>query len=326
MQLPALRHSPGPPITIDGSRSQYRNQYYPRVSEFLQALPMVKVDPISGIQPQVTGKPFGLGFDLDFPQAFSAAVGYYDNNTDIGQLTGDPALTQRFPIVFAQLGLRFEYPRIDGIVTMPGTAGDGAERQMYASISATLAALDTALVRGAFDPAETPTELLGLAQLAETTSREMAAGNDLDFDIADLVTRITPSGMAAGEGVQCLVTGVKGHRRLQMTTAGMQGNSGWRVDKRTGLTVFHYRGLPVYRADVDEATTSTIFAVNMGGTGINLLHAVGTAETFGLVCDEEPMTTTRANSKYVVHGAFALVPWEISANFALTGVELPPVP
>jgi hypothetical protein len=96
---------------------------------------------------------------------------------------------------------------------------------------------------------------------------------------------------------------------LIKSAGGQSGLSGFRFDERLGRPCYHYLGLPYYLVPTDESTTGRLYGANFGRTGLCLVHAIGTKKTFGLAVDEmvDPVSLQK---RKVVHGAYALVPWE----------------
>lgn len=60
LTLQNLRSGGAEQIVFDGSRPLFRLGQYPRVSEFLQALPMIKADPVGGAGPTANGGAFTM--------------------------------------------------------------------------------------------------------------------------------------------------------------------------------------------------------------------------------------------------------------------------
>lgn len=320
MSLQSLRRSGGDAVIFDGSRPLFRVGGYPRVSELLQALPMIKADPVGATPPASTGAAFTMKVTVQRVDGALPQATFYDNNTDLAELANG-LNSEDFNV--ARIGERFSVPKIDANVTARGTALDGAEWRMYAAASATLQAVDTAIARGT--SVGQVAEIVGLQTLASNWGRATATSGDIDQDARQAIAEVCPSGMGAGEGPTCLATGTTGLRRLMASTVGQSASSGWKFDKRTGLMVYHYQGLPVYRTDVLEQTTTRLYAINLGGTGLNLVHTVGTPDTFGLVCEADALSTSRASQDFVVHGAFGLVLWEPEAIYEVSGIALTPV-
>jgi hypothetical protein len=99
-------------------------------------------------------------------------------------------------------------------------------------------------------------------------------------------------------------------RSLMASPGGMTGSSGWRMDVRTGLNVYHYQGLPVYRCNLPDSSLEDpeigyLLAANLGRDGLCLVHAYGTADTLGIQVDEEPAAPQQGQVRYAVHGAWA---------------------
>ena len=144
MNLQGLRHTGGQPISFDGSRPLWRVGLYPRVSEFLQALPMLKGDPISGSQPDAGNAAFVMKVTVSRPNVLPT-VGYYDNLADITAVYASTVAATDYNVV--RLGAKFIVPKLDAVSNAVGTAADGPEARMYACASAVLQRLDTGIAR-----------------------------------------------------------------------------------------------------------------------------------------------------------------------------------
>jgi hypothetical protein len=59
-----------------------------------------------------------------------------------------------------------------------------------------------------------------------------------------------------------------------------------------------------------ETAGGVIYAANLGPTGLQMIHAFGTADTFGVAVQETPVTSATGTREVTVHGAWALVLWE----------------
>jgi hypothetical protein len=321
MILQNLRSAGAEQIVFDGSRPLFRVGQYPRVSEFLQALPMIKADPVGAAGPTADGGAFTMKLTVQRALTVPSAT-WYDNAIagNIAEVTSGLSSTD---YTIARVGAQFSVPRLDAQAAARNTALDPAEWRMYIAASAALKTLDTALARGA--AAQSPANVVGLAALSTASGRTDVTSNNVDQDVRRALYEIRCSGMGAGEGATCLVTGPTGWRRLLASAVGASSAGMFKTDPRTGLNVFHYQGIPVYRTNVDESATTRLYAINLGGTGLNLVYTAGTPDTFGLACEEDPLAIGKATEGYVVHGAFGLVPWEVEAMFEITGINLNPV-
>jgi hypothetical protein len=72
------------------------------------------------------------------------------------------------------------------------------------------------------------------------------------------------------------------------------------------------------------AGATSLYAANLGPNGLQLVHAYGSGQTFGLQVDEEPTQSTTATHGLVVHGAWALAAWESSALRHFSGLAVKP--
>jgi hypothetical protein len=144
-----------------------------------------------------------------------------------------------------------------------------------------------------------------------------------DKAVRAIIEKVTCNGdSGVGDGLDGLFAGPKTIRTLMTTSAGQSGASGWRRDARTGRFVYHYMGIPVYRVDNTESTTGTLWGANLGPSGLCVVHAFGSAESFGLVAEETPVTSLTGAREITVHGAWALVAWEQTSLYEMTGITL----
>ena len=87
--------------------------------------------------------------------------------------------------------------------------------------------------------------------------------------------------------------------------------------------MFHYQGVPYFRSDVLTVTnTTSLYAANLGPTGLNLVFAHGSPESFGLAMDRVSATAGIAIADVLVHGAYALALWEDEALYEITGIDV----
>jgi hypothetical protein len=96
------------------------------------------------------------------------------------------------------------------------------------------------------------------------------------------------------------------------------------VDPRTGLMIYHFLGVPFYRCEVanDAEGKAQLFAVNLGPTGLTMVHAYGSAETYGLEVEQEPTHPQIAARDILVHGAWTLAMWDPGSLFGVQGITL----
>lgn len=322
-----LRQAAQESILFDASRPLFRVGGSTRVSEFLQAITMIKGSPMGGAGPTTNSSiPYTLQVTVQRINGALPTAAYYDNLLPAAGLTNINSGMTTTNFIGARVGARFALPRIDAQVTAQGTAVDGVEVRTYAAAQSVLRFLDTQIIQGTglAGGSNQIATLNGLDSLAVGT-QSFTATASLETDIRNLLTLVTPSGTGAGDGPHCLVGGTLAMRRLMATATGQNGQSGWRVDRRTGLMIYHYMGIPFYRADVVQGATTTIYAVNLGGTGLNLVYGYGSTDSFGLVVESDPVVAPLATSEYMVHGAYALVAWELESVAKVTGVTNSPL-
>lgn len=106
------------------------------------------------------------------------------------------------------------------------------------------------------------------------------------------------------------------------------GSCCWKHDPRTGLSVFHYLGVPFYRANVEPREGGEggayLFAANLGPTGLCVVHAYGTRESYGLEVDVESTNAAKVARDIVVHGAWQLIAWEDGAVYGYHSLDITP--
>ena len=71
-----------------------------------------------------------------------------------------------------------------------------------------------------------------------------------------------------------------------------------------------------------ETTTGPLYAVNLGATGLCLVHAYGTVASYGLEVEELAIDPTTGYRQFVVHGAYALVAWEAEAIYGVSNTPI----
>lgn len=88
--------------------------------------------------------------------------------------------------------------------------------------------------------------------------------------------------------------------------------------------LYHYLGVPYYRCNIAPAVASEhyLFAANLGPTGFALVHAYGSAATYGLEVEEERTNPGKAARDLIVHGAYTLALWDDGALFGYQKVPL----
>jgi len=306
-------------LALDASRLLFRVGGGTKVSELLYAIPMVRGEPVQGVAPSTGGGAFSMKVSVQRISGALPAAGYYDNNNDLTEITSGLATAVDFPV--ARLGLRFSVPQLDVHATAPHTAADLAEHRTFTAAACILQKLDTDLIQGS--GAAQPQNIKGLTALLPT-ARKVATSGNLEVDVGSIIKNIFPNGSGAGEGIDALLGNAQVLRKLQTTLTGQGGRSGYGPDARTGLpNVYHYMGIPFYRCDVPTVTNlTTLYGVNFGGTGVNLIYTQGTAETFGLSSEVEPIAGSRASQAVSVHGGYALALWEEEAAYGITGIDV----
>ncbi len=94
--------------------------------------------------------------------------------------------------------------------------------------------------------------------------------------------------------------------------------------RRRGRDVYHYMGLPFYRAEFPdsdpEGTEGFLLAMNLGPNGVHLLHAYGSAASLGLQVDPLPVNPSTGTTDYLVHGAFTITTWDPMAMYLAENV------
>lgn len=310
----------------DLSRNIFQVGKNTRVGDFLRAIPKVFGRPVAS-----AGNATG---DLYVPvqrvsgAAASPVVLY--NGASASLATGYDTLSAAVEYKIARLGLSVSVPKIDAIAAPSFTAGNQAAWRLQAASAEIVRQLNMYLTEGTGGEAPVPA-FKGLAQLCTDAGRELTAGaKPIDYYAQFALGEINPTDRGEGAGPTCLLGGMYAMRALMKTTAGQTGLSGWRFDARVGRTVYHFMGVPFYRiyedsdtdAEGSAPTTLRLFAANFGPTGLALVHAYGTVDTMGLQIDEESTSATTASQRYTVHGAYALVPWENEAIYAVNGITV----
>lgn len=289
-------------------------------AEFLQALPKVKGSPLEVIpsdgEAAATQLRVRVQRDIKWSATASSLI-YTDVGTDISLMP--TVLLTPFESVLARIGLRISALKIDSAVA-PALSRDPSAWRVPSAANRLLQSLDAMIgqgVAGAFD---------GLKDLADGAGRFVdATGLSLEQVAANLLTKISTTGRGCGEGVHCLVGNDTVLTALMQTaTAKNNATCGWRHDPRTGLVVYHYLGIPYYRCNIvtDELEGEYLFAANLGPTGLALVHAYGTAETYGLEVEQEPTAPHTASRDIIVHGAYALLLWDPGAIYGYKKVPL----
>ncbi|MBL8677633.1 MAG: hypothetical protein JNK05_00590 [Myxococcales bacterium] len=249
--------------------------------------------------------------------------GAYDNLFPPSSAVSTALATQSFPM--ARIAMLAETLKIDSAVTPMGTSQNPSDWMVQSASFIVARALDFAIAQGT--GSETPVPYFpGLGALSVgRTSPEASLGSTFEQAVRNLLVKVTPNGGGAGEGLHCLIGGPTVLRMLMATATGQSGTSGWRTDSRTGLLVYHYMGIPFYRTavgDTGEPLTAKLYAANLGETGLQLVHAYGTPDSFGIEADELPITSNTASRAYTVHGAWALQLWEPEGIYEMTDIAI----
>lgn len=314
--------SPGQ--TIDASRTLFRVGTSAKVSDALSALTFVKGSPLMGNVSGVSATALQVQVQrlsaIVQPATYDlAAPTVTDTKTTLGPVT---------TFALSRFGARVQVPLIDEAVTVSGTTQDYADFQMQAAAVGLIRRLDLNIGKG--DSATTPFGFDGLSKIASVAGRTIVS-SAFAADVRQLIASITPNGASGtGDGIDCFFGGPLTLRKLMNLAATQGGNGEFRRDFRTGRTVFHYMGIPYYRTETSELATITggrLYGANLGQTGLQLIHAYGSSDTFGIAVQETPVTAATGTREITVQGAWALVLWENEAimelnNFDLTATAL----
>lgn len=291
------------------------------VAEFLQAVPKVKGRPL-----QATGSNAipTLQVSVQRADASITAMPLYDASTPVPSGVTDLGTAETFTL--ARLGLKIAAMKVDAAAAPLNAARNPVEPRVRMATADLLRNLNTLLAVGDVGAPD----FKSLNQLAtdHLTRIDVTLFASPAQAAARALPMVCPTGNGAGEGPHCLV-GNDDMLAALMRSAVASSDCGWRRDARTGLFVYHYQGVPFYRAPLlttvvedPPATVSPLFAINLGATGLALVHAYGTAESLGLQVDEEPTQTTTATQGLLVHGAWSLVAWEPEAFFVCQNVNV----
>jgi hypothetical protein len=290
-------------------------------AELLQALPRVKGSPLTvtpSSDPAVATKLAVLvQADTKWNKSPSEVV-YTDLTTSVTE--GPKTLEGQIIFDVARIGLRVTGLKIDSAVA-PALSRDPSSWRVAAATNRLLQALDTMIGQGI--PGDVFNGLRDLAfgagHLGDATSLT------LEKAAANLLADVSTTGNGCGEGAHCLIGNNAVLKALMLTdTAKGNASCGWKHDPRTGLTVFHYLGVPFYRSNITASPEEGeyLFAANLGPAGLALVHAYGTAETCGLEVEQEPTNPALAARDLIVHGAYALVVWDPGAIFGYKKVSV----
>lgn len=333
LQIPNLRRRVSG-ATVAAQRDLSRPQFslgrndttnVEKVGEILYALPMVKAN---GLElADLTQSAEKLSFDVTHPSAALPDPAFYDDSganppSDIFSLAlEDPTATALTRLDVARIGVQFRTPKIDLSSTPRGAAFNQFEWRAQAAATAVLRKVNKMVAQG--DPTPFPRSFRGLKKLAVDWSRRQAAtfGANAEAAVRDLIANVYPAAHGAGAGPDCLIGGTRGMRRLMTTNSGQRGMSGFRVDARTGLFLYHYMGIPFYRTEVEASGTplsEPLYAANLGPSGLHLVYAYGTPDTFGLTLEELPSAQEVGSLRFMTHGSYALAAWDKEAIYEVT--------
>jgi hypothetical protein len=287
-------------------------------AEFLQALRFVKGSPLT-VTPGVTmAMPTVLSVSVQRDSNWTGDADdmvYNDIATSVFAGPVETGLSTTLPL--ARLGLRVTGLKIDSAVA-PSASRDPSAWRVAAASNRLLMAVD-ATVGG------DGTLFPSLSTLATSVGHLATSVGSLDDEAIDLLGRVSATGRGCGEGVHALVGKPKLLSALAKTaTAKTNGSCGWRADPRTGLMIYHFLGVPFYRCEVadDAEGKAQLFAVNLGPTGLTMVHAYGSAETYGLEVEQEPTHPQIAARDILVHGAWTLAMWDPGSLFGVQGITL----
>lgn len=137
-----------------------------------------------------------------------------------------------------------------------------------------------------------------------------------------LLTEVWTRGEGAGEGIHCLLGNSRMLRTL-MSAAADTSNCGYWLDRRSGMTVYHYQGVPFYRVpfpDTDADTKGWLVGANLGATGLQMVHVTGTSESRGLQLETQPIDASAGTVVQLVQGAMTPVLWDPFGIMAYGGI------
>ena len=288
-------------------------------AEFLQAMRFIKGSPLTVTPGPTVAMPTMLSVSVQRDSNWTGDADdmvYTDIATSVFAGPVETGLSTTLPL--ARLGLRVTGLKIDSAVA-PSASRDPSAWRVAAASNRLLMAVD-ATVGG------DGTLFPSLSTLASSVGHlATAAAPTLDEEVIEQLGKVSATGRGCGEGVHALVGKPKLLTALAKTaTAKTNGSCGWRVDPRTGLMIYHFLGVPFYRCEVadDAEGNAQLFAVNLGPTGLTMVHAYGSAETYGLEVEQEPTHPQIAARDILVHGAWTLAMWDPGALFGVKGITL----
>lgn len=308
--------------TIDASRVLFCVGNATKVSDALHALSFIKGSPvratIAGGAPSLLSSTLSVQVQrlTSVPQPLS----YNLSSTDVQDVAA--VLEEPSTFTLARLGGRVRVLTIDQQSTAPNTSQDLADLQLQNAAIGIIRRIDREIGQGL--TSGSPEGFDGLPKLC---SNNVSGAINFSSALREVMVNVCCNGTAgSGEGIDCFFGGPLVLRKLIAQSVAEGGTGEWRNDERTGRKVFHYLGIPYYRTETAEnaETGGALFAANLGTTGLQMLYAYGSRETFGIAAQETPVTTATGLREITVHGAWALVLWEQSALWSITDISLTP--
>ncbi|NUN13949.1 MAG: hypothetical protein HUU55_09990 [Myxococcales bacterium] len=296
--------------TIDASRRLFFVGSNEHVAELLCALPMVRVN---HVQVDTTGRMYFETSTLEAPPT----VPTFYTAADPPAIFTRAQETAPSRVYLVRMGLNVPALVLDSRVTDDVSASNPSYWKVQSAAYSVVRLLDETIANGTGSP-----DFEGLMNLSGITPT--APGSDLEATMARALVRVHPSGNGAGDGPHCLIGNSDLLERLMQTdTAKSNSSCGFRYNLSSGLFVYHYLGVPFYRCPLPtDGNETTLFAANLGKTGLHLEYAYGSPETFGIAVDDILVNGTSPQTTYYVHGAWRLGVWEPEGLCKITGVDL----
>ncbi len=302
--------------TLDLSAPAYRVSIDQSPAEALLALPRTKAHPAQ-ISTDTSGANT-LEVSIANTGALSASVPVYGGANLPRQVT----LTQLAPrtLELFRVGLLIPSYLVDTQASVPGSSGD----PRFVRMSTAIAELNYWL--NIFF-SESPTSSAGgfegiLPIVKNVLSRSSSTPDTIPEAVSTICAKIQPRGRTGGEGVDCLVGNSTMLQSLVNYSAGIGGSGEYRRDRRLGRSVFHFMGIPFYRAEFPDSGVDQgyLLGMNLGANGVHLVHAYGTADSMGVQADPLPINPSTATQDVIVHGAWGLAVWDPMAVFLCDAV------